>query len=521
MRHDLPPRQGLYDPAQEHDACGVAFVVHMKGLRSHDIVKEGIGALCNLQHRGASGSEVNTGDGAGILLQIPDRFLREVVGFALPAEGSYATGIAFLPTDPAKADEAVDAVEKIAASEGLRVLGWRDLPFDDSMIGSTAAAVEPAFRQIFLAGDGLMHDEPRASGLHRAQADRARGGYAGRRRRRLLPEPVVSHPRLQGDAHHPSAGRVLPRPARRAGRIRPGPGPLPVLDQHLPVLAAGPPVPLHRPQRRDQHRAGQPQLDAGPRGPAGQRVAARRPGSHLPDLHPRGQRLGHLRRGARAAAPGRLRAAPRRVDDDPRGVGEPRSRCPSTSGPSTATTPRSWSPGTVPASIAFTDGTVIGAVLDRNGLRPSRYWVTYDDLVVMASEVGVLDVDPARVVHKGRLQPGRMFLVDTAKGRIVDDDEIKTPPGRRPPLRASGSTRHLVELDQLPYRPHELKPHATRPAATTGLRLHERGAPAAHRPDGPDRRRAHRLDGHRHALGRALVATPSCCSTTSHSCSPR
>src|SRR5262249_52977784 len=119
---------------------------------------QGIGALCNLQHRGALGSEVNTGDGAGILLQIPDRFLREVVGFPLPAEGSYATGIAFLPADPTKAAEAADGVEKIAVSEGLRVLGWRDVPIADGMIGNTARAVEPSFRQVFLAGDGLIGD---------------------------------------------------------------------------------------------------------------------------------------------------------------------------------------------------------------------------------------------------------------------------------------------------------------------------------------------------------------------------
>ena len=436
MRHDLPPRQGLYDPALEHDACGVNFIVHMKGLRSHDIVQQGIGALCNLQHRGASGSEVNTGDGAGILLQIPDRFLRAVVGFALPAEGSYATGIAFLPTDPAKADEAVDAVEKIAASEGLRVLGWRDLPFDDSMIGSTAAAVEPSFRQVFLAGDGLMHESlERRAYIVRKRIEHE-VGTPGRRGRRLLPEPVVPHPRLQGDAHHAPAGRVLPRPARRAGRVGAGAGALALLDQHLPVLAAGPPVPLHRPQRRDQHRAGQPQLDAGPRGPAGQRAGSTgdlerifpicTPGASdsatfdevLELLHLGGYELPHAV----------LMMIPEAWENhesmplDQRAFYRYHSSL--------------MEPWDGPASIAFTDGTVIGAVLDRNGLRPSRYWVTSDDLVIMASEVGVLDVDPARVVHKGRLQPGRMFLVDTAKGRIVGDDEIKTAPGRRPPLQA-------------------------------------------------------------------------------------
>ncbi len=153
-----PAPQGLYDPRFEHDACGVNFVVHMKGLRSHEIVQHGIGALCNLEHRGASGAEVNTGDGAGILIQIPDRFFRDVVDFDLPREGHYATGIAFLPADPDKAADAAEAIEKIVTSEGLRVLGWRDVPFDDSMIGSMARGVEPIFRQLFLAGDGLADE---------------------------------------------------------------------------------------------------------------------------------------------------------------------------------------------------------------------------------------------------------------------------------------------------------------------------------------------------------------------------
>src|SRR4051812_19989624 len=144
--HGLPAAQGLYDPAFEHDACGVNFIVHMKGLRSHDIVQRGIGALCNLQHRGASGSEVNTGDGAGLLIQMPDAFLREVVDFGLPREGQYAAGIAFLPRDPARADDVAGKIGKLAESEGLRVLGWREVPTDDSMLGETAKAVEPSFR---------------------------------------------------------------------------------------------------------------------------------------------------------------------------------------------------------------------------------------------------------------------------------------------------------------------------------------------------------------------------------------
>src|SRR3954451_4093578 len=148
-----PGPQGLYDPAFEHDACGVAFVVDLHGRARHERIRQGITALCNLQHRGASGCEVNTGDGAGILIQIPDRFLREGVGFELPPVGAYATGIAFLPADPAEADKLVAAVDEIVESEGLRVLGWRHVPTDSSMLGAMASSAAPSFRQLFIAGD--------------------------------------------------------------------------------------------------------------------------------------------------------------------------------------------------------------------------------------------------------------------------------------------------------------------------------------------------------------------------------
>src|SRR3954470_7819863 len=149
---DLPRKQGLYDPAFEHDACGVAFVVDMQGRQSHDIVEKGLRALCNLDHRGAAGAEATTGDGAGLLIQIPDRFLRAVVDFELPPVGAYVTGIAFLPAGSA-ADEAAAGIEKLVADEGLTVLGWRDVPTDATDVGATAKAVLPTFRQLFVGGD--------------------------------------------------------------------------------------------------------------------------------------------------------------------------------------------------------------------------------------------------------------------------------------------------------------------------------------------------------------------------------
>src|SRR5688572_24785902 len=146
-----PSRQGLYDPRFEHDACGVAFVVDMHGRPSHRMVELGLASLCNLDHRGATNAEPNVGDGAGLLIQVPDRFLREVVDFELPPAGAYAVGMAFLPRDPQAEAAAMDAVAKIAEDEGLQVLGWRAVPVDNTMIGQQAADVEPSFRHLFLA----------------------------------------------------------------------------------------------------------------------------------------------------------------------------------------------------------------------------------------------------------------------------------------------------------------------------------------------------------------------------------
>ena len=454
-----PPAQGLYDPAFEHDSCGVSFVVHMKGLRSHRIVSQGVDALCALEHRGASGSEVNTGDGAGILIQIPDRFLRAVVGFPLPPEGSYATGIAFLPADPVRAAETAGAVEKIALSEGLRVLGWRDVPFDDSMIGSTAKAVEPSFRQIFLAGDGL------------ADETLERRVYIVRKRI----EHEVGVPGGEGSVYFPSLScRTL---------VYKGMLTTPQLAEFFPDLGdervesalalvhsrfstnTFPSWPLAHPFRYIAHN-GEINTVQGNRNWMRAREALLDS-----DLLP-----GDLERIFPICTPGASDSAT--FDEvlellHMGGYSLPHAVL--------MMIPEAWEnhelmgrdtkafyryhasliePWDGPASIAFTDGTVMGAVLDRNGLRPSRYWVTDDDLVIMASEVGVLDIDPASVVEKGRLRPGRMFLVDTAKGRIVGDDEIKSELAATHPYEA-WLDEHQVDLDDLPHRGHELRPHTT------------------------------------------------------------
>ncbi len=326
----VPTPFGLYDPRFEHDACGVSFVVDIKGVASHDIVTDALGALCNLDHRGASGAEVNTGDGAGILIQVPDRFLRAVVDFDLPPAGAYGVGLAFLPLDPdgRRQGRRRDRGDRRRGGPAGRSAG-ATCPIDDSMIGPTALRVDArasASSSSPTPAWSATGHRARPQAVRRAQAHRARA-----QRRRRDGDARVYFPSLscrtlvyKGMLTTPQLGGVLPRPRRRAGRVGAGAGAQPLLHQHVPVVAARPPVPLRRPQRRDQHRAGQPQLDAGPRGAAGH---AAHPGtSSAPS---------RSARRARPTPPASTsasscctsaadRSAARRADDDPRGVGEPR-----------------------------------------------------------------------------------------------------------------------------------------------------------------------------------------------------
>ena len=233
---------GLYDPAFEHDACGVAFVATMTGQPSHEIVQHALTALTNLEHRGASGSEPDSGDGAGILIQIPDTLFRAVVGFDLPAHGEYAVGTAFLPSDAGEAQVAVKAIETIATEEGLTVLGWRDLPTDDSMVGITARSTMPAFRQVFLTGpngDDELHLE-RLAFIVRKRAEREAGVYfPSLSTRTIVYKGMLTTGQLE--PFFPDLSDPL--------HLDAGYGALPVLDQHLPLLAVGAPLPPDRSQR--------------------------------------------------------------------------------------------------------------------------------------------------------------------------------------------------------------------------------------------------------------------------------
>src|ERR1700756_2581639 len=458
-----PSSVGLYNPAYEHDACGVAMVVDMHGRRTRDIVDKAITALLNLEHRGAQGAEPHTGDGAGILIQVPDEFLRAVIEFDLPERGSYATGIAFLPQSSKEAAEACAAVEKIVEAEGLEVLGWRDVPTDESSLGALSRDAMPTFRQLFIAGAQGMELERRAYVIRkRAEHDLGTKGPGqdgpGRE--------TVYFPSLSGQTFVYKG--MLTTPQLKAFYLD-------LQDQRL-TSALGivhsrfstntfPSWPLAHPFRRIAHN-GEINTVTGNENWMRAREALIKtdmfgseddveklfpictPGASDTARFDEALELLHL--GGRSLAHAVLMMIPEAWERHP--SMDPARRAFYEYHASL------MEPWDGPASMTFTDGTIVGAVLDRNGLRPSRIWVTADGLVVMASEAGVLGLDPSTVVRRMRLQPGRMFLVDTTQGRIVSDEEIKAELAAEHPYQEwldSG----LVALEELPQGPYVRMPH--------------------------------------------------------------
>jgi len=460
VAESYPQRQGLYDPSNEHDACGVAFVADVAGRRSHDVVRRGLDALCRLDHRGARGAEPNTGDGAGIVLQIPDEFLRAVVDFELPPVGRYATGLVFLPTNGADEARATTVLEKYAIAEGARLLGWRDVPVDPSGLGASALRARPRIRQVFLAA----YDD---TGEDLGGLDLERVAFCVRKQ-------VERETRERGvPAYFPS---LSCRTICYKGMLTPDQLVSffpdlsdPRLDSAIALVHSRfstntfPSWPLAHPYRYLAHN-GEINTIRGNRNWMAAREALIEseliPGD-LQRLYPICTQDGSdsanfdevlelLHLAGRSLPHAVLMMIPEAWENDPAMDADRRAfyrfhAC-------------LMEPWDGPASVAFTDGTVVGAVLDRNGLRPGRWWQTDDGLVVLASEAGVLDIDPGRVVAKGRLAPGRMFLVDTVAGRIVGDDEIKAELAAQHPyddwLHAG-----MMSLTTLPEREHVVYTH--------------------------------------------------------------
>jgi glutamate synthase (NADPH/NADH) large chain len=451
----VPAAQGLYDPANEHDACGVAFVVDAQGRRSHRIVNHGLTALHNMEHRGAAGAERNSGDGAGILIQVPDAFLRAVVDFPLPAAGSYAVGTAFLPADDAEAVSAAAVIEKIAAEEDAIVLGWRDVPIDPSDLGPTARGVMPQFRQLFLGGTDA--DGTALSGLplerlayvvrKRVERETNERGFAtyfpSLSSRTIVYKGMLTTDQLPAFFADLRDARVDSAIALVHSRFSTNTFPAWPLAHPYRFVAHNGEINTVR-GNRNWMRAREALLaSADIPGDLERIFPICTPGASDSASFDEVLELLHL--GGRSLPHAVLMMIPEAWENnetmDParRAFYEFHSSL--------------MEPWDGPACVSFTDGTRIGAVLDRNGLRPARWWRTSDDLVVLASEAGVLELDPATVVQKGRLQPGRMFLVDTVEGRIIGDDEIKDALAAERPY---DEWLHggLMHLDDLPAREH-------------------------------------------------------------------
>ena len=412
---------GLYDPAYEHDACGVGIVARLGGGPNHEVVAKAVLANEHLYHRGATGADADTGDGAGILIELPDEFLRANVDFELPAAGRYGVAACFLSTEATARERAEAELAAAVEDEGQTVLGWRDVPVDAEACGTTARRAMPVIRQLFVAASPELAEDRDAFERKLYVIRRLAEKEAGPE----LVVPSFSSRTIvyKGMLTALQLGPFYPdlRDERMASRVA-------VVhsryDEHLPELGARPPLPLHRPQRRDQHRDGQRQLDAGRESELHSDLFGDDLPKLLPVVRPGGSDSATFQNAfellvlaGRSLPHAMMMMIPEAYlerDDMPAQV-------------------RSfydyhgclielWDG---PASVAFTDGRWAGATLDRNGLRPGRWVETSDGYVVLASEAGVLPIHEELIVRKGRLKPGHLFLVDLDEGRVVPDDEIK------------------------------------------------------------------------------------------------
>jgi glutamate synthase (NADPH/NADH) large chain len=445
----VPTAQGLYDPANEHDACGVAMVATLNKKPTHEVVSQGLTALRNLEHRGASGAEPDSGDGAGILIRIPDEFYRSIVEFTLPDSGYYATGIAFI--DASFTDQSI--VQKFADEENVKILGWRELPINEASLGKTALSVMPRFVQIFIAGVKNESDLAldRLAFCFRKRVEHALPIYfPSLSSRTIVYKGMLTTGQLE--EFFPDLSNKLVK------------SPLAVVHSRFSTNTF-PSWPLAHPYRYIAHN-GEINTVRGNRNWMRAREALLAspliPGditrlfpivdSNGSDSASFDEVLELLYLTGRSLPHSILMMIPEAWENH-----------------ATMSQVRKdfyefhssmMEPWDGPACVTFTDGNQVGAVLDRNGLRPSRFWVTNDGLVVLASEVGVLDIPQEKIIRKGRLQPGRMFLVDIEQGRIIEDDEIKDSLAKAAPY---GKWLHegIVKLSDLPAREHIIYPHSS------------------------------------------------------------
>ena len=445
-----PNAVGLYDPANEHDACGVAMVATLNKLPTHEIVSKALTALRNLEHRGASGAEVDSGDGAGILIQIPDKFYRSVVNFDLPKASEYATGIFFVKPGEIGYQE---SIEKIAKEEGLKVLGWRDVPINSKSLGKTAISVMPEFKQIFISGGKNENDlvlERMAFCLRKRVEHTLPIYISSLSSRTIVYKGMLTTGQLE--EFFPDLSNSLVE------------SPMALVHSRFSTNTF-PSWPLAHPYRFIAHN-GEINTVKGNRNWMRARETLLEseliPGD-LKRLFPIVNESGSdsasfdevlelLYLGGRSLPHSILMMIPEAWENHTTMSQERKDFY--------AFHSALMEPWDGPACVTFTDGKQVGAVLDRNGLRPSRFWVTDDGLVVLASEVGVLDFPPEKIIRKGRLQPGKMFLVDIQEGRIIEDDEIKQSLATAAPY-SKWLSAGLVRLSDLPAREHIVYPHSS------------------------------------------------------------
>jgi glutamate synthase (NADPH/NADH) large chain len=454
MNHGaLPPKQGLYDPGNEHDACGVGFVAHIKGEKRHEIVRQGLTILERLHHRGAVGADPRAGDGAGLLLQIPDAFFRAVAGLDLPAEGEYAVGMLFLPRDEHARHEAEKVVEGFVAFEGQRLIGWRDVPVNNQGLGYSVLPTEPVIRQVFVERGEKCVDQD-----------------AFERKLFVIRKQIENRVResaLEGkEAFYFtsfSSRTIVYKGMLLAGQV--GEYYLDLNDERMDSALAlvhqrfstntFPTWDLAHPFRMIAHNGEINTLRGNVNWMAARResMASDILGADLDKiwpLIPEGQSdsacfdnaLELLVAGGYSLSHAMMMLIPEAwsgnplMDQDRRAFYEYHAAL--------------MEPWDGPAAVAFTDGRQIGATLDRNGLRPARYLVTDDDLVVMGSEMGVLQIPEERIIKKWRLQPGKMFLIDMEQGRIIDDAEIKAELSRANPYQ-EWLDKTQIDVHRLPH----------------------------------------------------------------------
>jgi glutamate synthase (NADPH) large chain len=446
--------QGLYDSSFEHDACGVALVATLSKKPTHEIVASGLEALRNLEHRGASGSEPDSGDGAGILIQIPDEFFRSVVDFQLPENSFYAAGIVFLPQDENEYKVAKEKISEVAKKENVTILGWRVVPTNPTELGKTAQSVMPRFEMIFV--------QPQDKKLKDIEIDRAiypfrkiiennsKIYFASLSARTIVYKGMLTTGQLEPFYPDLSDKKVVSKIALVHSRFSTNTFPSWPLAHPYRLIAHNGEINTVKGNRNWMHaRENLLKTDFIPGDLARVFPICSNEASDSASFD---EVLELIHLGGRSLPHSILMMIPEAWENNPSMDPERRAFYEYHAA--------FMEPWDGPACVTFTDGHLIGAVLDRNGLRPGRFWVTDDGLVVLASESGVLPIDQAKVIRKGRLQPGKMFLVDTDNGRIIEDDEIKSSLAKEQPYK-DWLHAGLVHLEELPEREHIVHTHSS------------------------------------------------------------